>query len=400
MDKNLRAELSALKSDVTAQLSGLQELIKKIDGKMSMFDTEDGSEVGMQFEPEVSERHLSPDADVNEITRRFMEVSHWDEHEYELFVDEWNATRKRRIESLEVVLATLIADIQRHMPDPIMVKTSKDASLALDAMNTLEEAKDDIITTIRAGDRAILQTIIDEERPDNFVIYYQWINDIISVINAIKLRVDPPADSDMHLADAIEAAKTQVDYQAARMAGFMLDLFVLLLDQHELEMYDLKVVDPQTFEAKETPADKLKHYRQWRLGKYKSDLQHAYEYIAKRDGRVVQCLSGEVDKTTYVVDVGNMPPKEAMEAVEQAIAVVKASNKTPLVIDKQLAADLSMAVKEGKVDSDMRDNLRKLREIEAAYKADLAAEKEREEMLRLSRLVQAGAEALGATPTV
>jgi hypothetical protein len=290
MDKNLKAELSALRNEVTTGLNGLQTLVQNIDTKIKQL--EQSPEITVEQAKESEETISGSAADKRSIDNKtilelFKEASHWDELAHEIFVATWNQTRKQRIDSLEIILATLAGDASKHAPNPIKVRDIAEAEAALREMTRYSAAKEKIVNIIRNKDRGPLKKIIRSEDPDNFISYYSWLNEIVDEM--LALRENPkriPTDEESR---SVSSATAYMEFYGSErdevnlLVNNVVSLYRMLMEQHEMGMYDLVVVDPETFQPKRPPEDKLRSFRRRCFNNYNHDLRKAYEFVAKRN---------------------------------------------------------------------------------------------------------------------
>lgn len=295
MDKNLKAELSALRNDVTTGLSGLQTLVQNIDAKLKQLDQppEPSSSITIEMAKEWEDPTARP-IDDKTIMEMFKEASHWDEMAHEIFVTMWNKTRKRRIESLDLILTTLASDASKHMPDPIRVRDMAEAEAALREMTRFTAARDKIVSIISSKDRSKMEEILASDAEDNFVAYYWWLNEMVDEI--LSLREDPKRvpteDENRNITSATEyLEKFSPERDPVNiLVNNVVSLYRMLMEQHEMEMYDLVVIDPNTFTPKRPPEEKMLAYRRYCLANYNKDLMQAYEFVAKRNKSELDAL--------------------------------------------------------------------------------------------------------------
>lgn len=427
MDKNLRAELSALKEEVLANLKGLEKVIANIDSRLTQMDGDQMAPIEEMVDPnaladarawvkdwddawELSNKRREEFLDAKrkpfedplgkkDLIDMFKEARRWDDWTYELFTTQWNKGKKQRIEGAINTINMFIADAKARKGSTVKVEDLNDAKRVLEEMERFDVAKvrlcDICQNTINDLNRLL---VVHHDDADDFAQYYVYLNDLIEYCNAVKADL-----SDENI----------------RIFGMLLSLLTTMLETNEMEQFNYVAVDPITFEPVKLDGDKLRKYRAVRLREYNRDLKNAFEFKAKREGRVVPSLDDRaIDPDTKVEpEVAASIPFERSEADRTRLDIVKDNPIDPLgltptalthtytptaddtrssnqqVVDhvksgKPLPEAIRISTVELKKARDI------LREHEAAYQADLAVEKEREELLRLSKLVKAGADAL------
>ena len=463
MDKNLRAELSALKSEVLANLKGLEKVVANIDSKLTQIDSGQVSleeelvdpkalEEARAWVKEWDDAYDSTQKSIRERSADFLnptrepfkdplddkslaglisKAREWDEWTYELFNAQWDKKKKQRAEGAINTINMFVADVKTRKGLATVVKDINDANRALEDINHLESAKAEIL---KQCDMAIIDLnylLSKRDDPDGFAFYYQVLNDLVEAVIAVQ------ADAGDRNAAAIST---------------LVWLLKSMLETNEKEQFDYVALDPITFEPVRLEGEKLSKYRDVRLREYNRDLMNAFEFKSKRDGSWrrwpgtdMPSMDEVLDKVQVAAKSGDKQLAEAAQAFEMAIIKARQESDAATVNAIEKSNDLIREVEEtlkevgtrpepevavsipshrsaddakrleivkdavhsqyktgnlGKEAKGSISDIKKARDIvrehEAAYKADLAVEKEKEELMRLSKLVRAGAEALAA----
>ena len=286
MDKNLKAELSALRNDFVSNLNKIEQLLEKLTEKQVFYiDTGDlgpekAQEVVDKFKQEKKKEeppyHYDPmgidddlistnkskDMDTKSILQMFYEASHWDEIANEIFVKLWNNTRKERIKTLEETLTLFAWDVKKNEPTKFDVKNIDEAKEALRDLEEFNDAKDSIIKIVKDTDRTVLNDIQNNELDDGFVRYYAWVQDIVSNIQKIGKPDEKCSTNDL--------------------VNSSIRLLHTMLEQQELNMFPYIFVDPVTFEFTNQDPAKVLKYQRGCLKLYNRELAQAYEFFNKK----------------------------------------------------------------------------------------------------------------------
>lgn len=291
MDKNLRAELSALKEEVLANLKGLEKVISNIDSKLTQMDDGQMAAVEELVDPKALEearawvrdwddawdRSIVAQKDrTNEflnptpfkdplgkkdLIQMFKEARKWDDWTYELFTAQWTKGKKRRIDGAKNTINTFIADAKARKGWKMNVEDLSDARRVLEEMERFDAAKTQMYTICEDTIKD-LDAMLGSDDQDDFVQFYGIINDLLSHCNAIK-------------ADLSE--------ENVRIFGMLLSLLTDMLEANELEQFEFVALDPTTFEPVKLEREKLVKYRDIRLREYKRDLKDAFEFRAANE---------------------------------------------------------------------------------------------------------------------
>lgn len=288
MDKNIKAELSALRSEVLTNLKSLELVVNNINSKLGQLDIDDDgiptkledTDIALiearawikgiddkidKIEADREARtqgflhndkpYVDP-IDAKTMYKRFLYASHSHEQLYEDFVMSWAKMKKKRIESLIDTLRIFITDVQArkcldHKVNDLI--TAERIVREFKDINRFKQVVIDKCTDVYPA----LQALLKEDHENDFVEYYsiasKFINDIEHQLE-MTLKCN-----EYFVKDVIDLLKT-------------------MLDQQELNMCDPgHVLDPNTFEAVQLPADKALKHKQAVLTKYKGELKIAFE---------------------------------------------------------------------------------------------------------------------------
>lgn len=299
MDKNLKSELAALRSEVMTNLENLKNVVNNIDSKLSLVEQFDGytitesldlnkahsnddqqtliksldeSIVISEKNKNVNEKYNVSDSydihkayvdpiDSKTLYKKFIESSHIDEQFYVEFIENWNKTKKRRIESLVDTIRVFVTDAQSKKCIDHKLNDLTTAEKIVTEFKDIERFKQIVIdncTDLYPN----LQDLLKEDRENDFIEYYNLINSLILNIEhqfGMTLQCN-----EYFIKEIIELLKT-------------------MLEQQELQMYDLGIVNPDTFELIQVTGEKLLKYRRSRLNQYNKDLKKAFEFVFSKN---------------------------------------------------------------------------------------------------------------------
>lgn len=290
MDKNLKTELSALKAEVLTHLDSLKTVVENIDAKLGQVEAVDFEQAAEYVDPTALAQARawvnSIDTRIDHANNRgkeFLDTSRepfvdtvsdrdllsiakgddanyiWTRLEFEEFTVLWNKTKKKRIDSLCVVLDTFLNDVRSRRSIRYDVDDLATAKRALKEIEELESAKTEIILAL--NDRTQLDELLASDSEYDFVTYYDYTNKLIDILNSARRSV-------------VVAPNEEI-------IGHMRSLLMYMLEQHELEQFDHVAIDPVTFEVVGLEGDKLIKYRRNMLKLYNSRLRRAFELYQK-----------------------------------------------------------------------------------------------------------------------
>lgn len=290
MDKNMKAELSALKAEVLTHLDSLKTVVENIDAKLGQVESIDFEQADEYIDPEALAQARAWVSNIdnridyaNNRTKEYLDASRepfvdtvsdqellsiatskdadyiWSELEYMEFARNWNKTKKKRVDSFAAMLDTFITDVRNRKSMRYDVDDLASAKRALKEIEELEDIKHQI--TALFNDRTALNDLLATDRDYDFVTYYNYTNNLLDIVNNLKRN-------------AIAAPNEEI-------VDKMRSLFMSMLEQHELEQYDHIALDPVTFEPVTLDSDKLIKYRRNMLKLYNSRLRRAFELYHK-----------------------------------------------------------------------------------------------------------------------
>lgn len=286
MDKNLRAELSALKEEVLANLKGLEKVIANIDSKLTQTDEgplaaiedlvdptaleearawvrdwDDAWERSIIAQRDRTNEFLNPTPFKDPLGKKdlidmFKEARKWDDWTYELFTAQWTKGKKRRIDGAKNTINTFIADAKARKGWKMNVEDLSDARRVLEEMERFDAAKIQMYTICEDTIKD-LDAMLGSDDQEDFVRFYDIMNDLLSHCNAIK---------------------AELSEENVRIFGMLLSLLTDMLEANELEQFEFVALDPTTFDPVKLEREKLVKYRAIRLREYKRDLKDAFEF--------------------------------------------------------------------------------------------------------------------------
>jgi len=299
MDKNLKSELAALRSEVMTNLENLKNVVNNIDSKLRLVEQFDGYNVtessdlytpyksdnqesiiqsldesvlilkkieklekDKQADRSVIEHDVDKDLD-NPVGffKKFIEVSHIDELFNTEFITEWNSAKKRRIESLIATLRLFATDVKSKKCIDHKLNDLITAEKIVREFKDIERFKQIIIDTC-TDLYPNLQYLLKEDRENDFIEYYNLVNSLI-------------LDVEHQFGMTLQCNEYFVKE--------VLELLKTMLEQQELQMYDLTMVNPDTFELIQVTGEKLLKYRRARLNQYNKDLKQAFEFVVSKN---------------------------------------------------------------------------------------------------------------------
>lgn len=293
MDKNLRAELSALKQEVLANLKGLEKVIANIDSKLTQIDEGQIVQVEESVDPTALEKARAwvrdwDDAwersvlvqkdrekdflgnapfkdplDKKDLIQMIKEARKWDDWTYELFTMQWNKGKKKRIEGAKNTINTFIADAKARKGWKMNVEDLADARKVLEEMERFDAAKTAMYAVCEDTIKN-LDAMLASDGQTDFARFYEIVNDLLLQCAAMK---------------------SNLCEENARIFGMLLDLLTDMLETNELEQFECISIDPITFQPKSLDSDKLLKFRTIRLREYNRDLKDAFEF--KNSGNTI-----------------------------------------------------------------------------------------------------------------
>ena len=286
MDKNLRAELSALKQEVLANLQGLEKVIANIDSKLTQMDESQMATVDALVDPKALEEARAWVRDWDDAWERsiiaqkdrtneflkptpfrdplgkkdlidmFKEARKWDNWTYELFTTQWNKGKKKRIDGAKNTINIFIADAKSRKGWKTQVEDLADARKVLEEMERFDSAKTKMYEICEDTIKD-LDAMLSVDEQDDFARFYDIINDLITSCSSVKAN--------------LSEENTQI-------YCMLLTLLTDMLETNELEQFDCVALDPTTFKPKILDGDNLLKFRTIRLREYNRDLKDAFEF--------------------------------------------------------------------------------------------------------------------------
>lgn len=262
MDKNIKAELSSLKTEIINGLNGIEKLILSLDSKIDNSQLNESSNLHSAIEkfwPDMNKiKSVEKNALVDEM-KDIMATINNVENSQDIFVKEWNNNFKKRYDIIKSKLDTFLLMIKNHKRPETRVASNHDAQIAVKEFESLEILKNKINTLITKHTYSDLLMIVDSKCDNLFVKYYDCLNKLADDIRILELGVG--------LFEQEFLRVLQIQYR-------------MLLEDHEMDMYELSLIDPDTFKPKEIPADKQTAYKTRQYTNYKRDLSNAYKHVS------------------------------------------------------------------------------------------------------------------------
>ena len=365
MDKNLKAELSALRNEVMTNLENLKNVVNSIDSKLDQIESgqpdieesetvdpkaleearawvkewDDAYDRTQKIIRERSADFLNPTRepfkdplDDKSLVGLISKAREWDEWTYELFNAQWDKNKKQRAEGAINTINMFVADVKTRKGLATVVKDINDANRALEDINHLESAKAEIL---KQCDMAIIDLnylLSKRDDPDGFAFYYQVLNDLVEAVIAVQASAG--------------------DRNAAAIST-MVWLLKSMLETNEKEQFDYVAFDPITFEPVRLEGEKLRKYRDVRLREYNRDLMNAFEFKSKRDGSwrrwpgmSMPGMDEVLDKVQVAAKSGDKQLAEAAQAFEMAVIKARQESDAATVNAIEKSNDLIREVKE------------------------------------------------------
>lgn len=217
------------------------------------------------------------------------EIRKWDETSQEMFVEAWNNDFNRRYDILNSTLTTFILCIAGYSPGKVSVASVDDAKEALHQYELAEQMKKNIIDVVNNKDRVVLDQLKAHKTSLGFTLYYKWLNELVDEI----LELDNSKEIKILLNEKKPNLKLLITGADRALILYAIDTLRQMIDDHELDMFELKLIDPATFEWAKIPADRQKAYKQLSYTNYKKDLTNAYKFIAEQDTLVKKAVDDD-----------------------------------------------------------------------------------------------------------
>jgi hypothetical protein len=239
---------------VPADDAGVKDALNKLS---DILHNDEVSTIDTALAPE-----WAKDIDNKSMKQILKEASAWDEMAHELFVTMWNNIADRRVKLVNEALQMVAGEIARYNHHfKISVNNIDEAKAVMDQYADLDEFKKNLISMVTGYEPDVLARIGSEKNSDNFVRFYDWMRGLMQ---------------------AVANAETGGDTRKQDIRGRAVSTLRALLQQHEYDVYECKIIDPQTFDFKVLTDAQISSYRSVAYNKYRKDLESAYAWLAKK----------------------------------------------------------------------------------------------------------------------
>lgn len=213
------------------------------------------------------------------IEQHMKDIRKWDETSQEMFIESWNNDFGKRFDILNATLTTFILCVVGYSSGKINVSSAEDAKEALGQYEAAGRMKTKIIDCVNNKDRVVLDQLKLHKTPVGFTLYYRWINELVDEI----VELDESKEIKLLIAEKKLNLKLLITGADRALLIYAIDTLRQMLDDHELDMFELKVIDPRTFEWAKVPEDRQKAYKDLSYTNYRKDLSNAYKFIVEQD---------------------------------------------------------------------------------------------------------------------